>query len=166
MTPLDLQSVLQAIVDAGHAPVPCTSAAPFCHFLEKLQVATFKYFYAPVTFPESQLQIALESCVLALPQRDSVLVSVAAARCIALRPLCRAAAVAAWSQRLLLALNTNPELLLLLPPAAAPGSFLTVLPEAAAACVRALVETVNAAPPFQRAELLRVRARPICAAQR
>jgi hypothetical protein len=86
--------------------------------------------------------------------------SLAASRCIALRPLCRSAATTAWSKRLLHSLNTDPELLLLLPPAAAPGSFLTVLPDAAAACVRALVETVNAAPPFQRAELLRVRGPP------
>jgi hypothetical protein len=54
-------------------------------------------------------------------------------------------------------LNTNTELLLLLPPPAQTGSFLTVLPEAADACVRALVQAVNAAPPCQRAELLRVR---------
>lgn len=137
VTPTDVQSVIQAITDVRAACGPCASSARHPHFLGKLQAA-------------------VETCLLASPQRDAALVSVAAARCIACRPLCRSAATIAWSQRLLHVLNTSAELLLLPPPAAAHGSFSTFVPDSAAVCVQALVETVNAAPPLQRAELLRL----------
>jgi hypothetical protein len=103
----------------------------------------------------------VEACLLTLPHCDAALTSPASSRCIALRPRCRSAAISAWSRRLLLELNTNPELLLLLPPASPPGSFLTVLPEAADSCVRALVQAANAAPPAQRADVVRVRNLPV-----
>jgi hypothetical protein len=142
----------------GAAP-PSMTTGPYRAFLNKLQVmhpaATPATFLAP---RDAQSQTLVESRLLSLPQHDAALTSAASARCIALRPRCRAAAISIWSQRLLKALNTKPELLLLLPPAAAPGSFLTVLPDAADSCVRALIAAINAAPPSQRAELLRVRA--------
>jgi hypothetical protein len=132
------------------------SSGPYRAFLNKLQVMTPLQLAAFLPSFEIQSQTLVESRLLLLPQHEDALTSAASSRCIALRPRCRAAAISIWSQRLLQALNTKPELLLLLPPAALPGSFLTVMPDAADACVRALVAAINAAPPSQRAELLRV----------
>jgi hypothetical protein len=142
------------------APMPTVTTGPLRAFHSKLLVITplHKCFRLPSYGHRAQTTV--ETRLLALPEHEAALTSAASSRCIALRPRCRSAAISLWSQRLLKVLNTNAELLLLLPPASAPGSHLTVLPAAASSCVQALAEAVNSAPPSQRAELLRVHIGP------